>query len=178
MPDDLDDLSLRRNWSLWRSCLIHYFSRVSEKSMMTKRKSTSAMLSPCLTETLKGMEVSILPIINITKLSLYILTIADRNLGGQPYLPKIASISWWLDVSKYLTRSAKRTQVGKLWLCLRCRSFFMVNLPSWKPTPGVKPNWYFTLCLSNIKNNLGHKILLKILDPMSINVALLHFWFA
>ena len=157
MPADLSGLLWRRNWSLWRSCLIYYFSRISEKSLMTKRKSTGAILPPCFTATMKGKEVSILPIINITKISLYILASDDHNVCGQPYLPKTTSISWWLDVSKYLTRSTERTDVCRLWLCLRCRSFLMVKLPSWQPTPGVELNWYFTPCMSNIKNNFVHK---------------------
>ena len=52
----------------------------------------------------------------------------------------------------------------------------MVILLSWQLTPGMEPKWYFTPCLSNIKNNLVHKMLLKILDTLSINVTTLHLF--
>ena len=68
--------------------LFHYFSDVSENSMIRNRKRTENMLYPCLNFTLKGMEVSIFPIISLTPLFLYTLLIVEQNLRGAPYLEK------------------------------------------------------------------------------------------
>ena len=79
-------------------------------------------------------------------------------------------------MSKALTRFAKRIHVGKLWLCCKCKSIFIVKLPSWQPTPGVKPNWYLTLCSLVMRNMRAHRMLLNILDSMSIRVTPCHLF--
>ena len=79
--------------------------------------------------------MSIFTIINLTLLSVYILLIAEHNLGGRPYLFNISTISLWLEVSNALTRSANITNIGKLWLYRRCNIVLILNLPSWHPTP-------------------------------------------
>ena len=58
------------------SPFLSIFSNVSENSMMINRKRTGAMLSPCLTSTLKGMEVSIFLILCLDTRFSYILLIA------------------------------------------------------------------------------------------------------
>ena len=69
-----------------QSVFFHSFSRVSVMPMIKNRNNTGAMLSPCFTPTLNGIVVSDLPILNLTMLFLYILSIADRRFGGHPYL--------------------------------------------------------------------------------------------
>ena len=49
---------------------------------MINNNITGATLSPCFTPTYKGMDVSIFTIINLMLLSVYILLIAENNLGG------------------------------------------------------------------------------------------------
>ena len=66
------------------------------------------------------------------------------------------------------------THVGRLWLCLRCVSVLIVNVPSWNPTTGVDPNCHLTSCLMIILNSSPHIMLLYILLPISIRVTLLH----
>ena len=82
----------------------------------------------------------------------------------------------WFEVSNALTRSANSTQVVKLWLRRRCSIVLIVKLSSWHPTPGVEPNWYLTPCLSIILNNRVHRMLLMILDPMSMRVNPRHLF--
>ena len=76
---------------------------------------------------------------------------------------------------KYFTRSANETQLGKLWLCLRCSKVFIVKLPSWNPTPGVEPNWYLSQYAFKILNERPHRMLLKCFAPISIRVTPRHF---
>ena len=76
------------------------------------------------------MDVSILPMMSLTTLLLYMCLIADHSLGGAPYFPSMATINEWLEVSKALTRSENATHVGRLRLCLRCRSFLIVDVLS------------------------------------------------
>ena len=132
------------------------------------------MLSPCFTPTSKDIEVSILPIINLTLLLLYICLIAEHSFGGQPYLRRISIKMMWFEVSKDLTRSANMTHVGRLWLRRKCRIVLIVKLPSWHPTPGFEPNWYLTQCSLMMWNNRVHRIELNIFEPRFINVTLRH----
>ena len=81
---------------------------------MVNRKSKGETLSHCFTPTSKGMEMSIFLSISFTLLSVYILLIAEHNLGGQPYLFNISNISFWLEVLSDFTRSANIINVGRL----------------------------------------------------------------
>ena len=56
--------------------------------------------------------------------------ISDNSFEGAKHFPSMEMRSAWLDVLKTLNRPADATHVGKLWLCLSCRSFFIVNVPS------------------------------------------------
>ena len=69
---------------------VHYFSNVLANDMISNRKRTGDMLSPCLTPTLKGMEVSSFPIISLTALFSYFLLVTEKNRGGARYLDMIA----------------------------------------------------------------------------------------
>ena len=89
-PIERGDLLCIENVSFVSPFLAHYFSNVSEISMTIHRKRTEAMLSRCLTHTLKGPNVSKFPIISLTKLCSYILMIAEQKRGGAPYLTRIA----------------------------------------------------------------------------------------
>ena len=111
----------------------------------------------------------------LTKLLSYMHLISEHRLGGAPYFTSMDMSSVWLEASKDLTRSANATHVGRLWLCLRCISVLIANVPSWHPTTGVDPNWHFTLCLLIILNCRPHMMLMYILLTMSIRVAPLHF---
>ena len=97
---------------------------------MINRNNTGETLSPCVTPTSKGMDISIFPSISLTLLSMYILLIAEHNFGGQPYFFNISNISLWFEVSNALKRSANMTNVGKLLLYLRCSIVLIVKLPS------------------------------------------------
>ena len=70
--------------------LVHYFSNVLANDIIRNRKRTGDMLSFCLTPTLKGMEVSIFPIISLTALFSYFLLFAEQKGGVAPYLARIA----------------------------------------------------------------------------------------
>ena len=120
---------------------------------------TGAILSPCLTPTLKLMDVYTFPMMILNMLLLYMRLIAEHSLGGAPYFPSMA-ISARLEVSKALTMSENSTHFGRLWVCLRCRSVLIVNVPSWNPTPDVDPNWHFTPCLLIILNSRLYMILM------------------
>ena len=154
--------------------LVHYFSKVSANAMIIYRKRTGATLSPCLTPTLKGMDVSKFSIISLTTLFLYILLIAQQKRGGYPYLDRMTIRSLWLEVSKDFTRSASSTQLGKLWLCRRFSKVFKENILSWNPTHGVEPNLYLTPCYFMILNACPHGMILNIFYPMSISVTPSH----
>ena len=78
--------------------LVPFCLTVSAKAIMRKRESTGATLSPCFTPTSKGIEVSILPIINLTLLLLYIHLIAEHSFDGQPYLRRISIKMMWFEV--------------------------------------------------------------------------------
>ena len=95
-------------------CLSHSASTVSANAIMRKSKSTGATMSHFFTPTSKVIEVSILPIINLTLLLMHIHLIAEHSFGGQPYLRRISIKRMWFEVSKALNRSAKMTHVGRL----------------------------------------------------------------
>ena len=84
-----DKLLCLENVAFVNPFLVHDFSNVSENFMIRNGKITVAMLSYCLTTTLKGMDVSILPIIRVTTVFLYILLIVENNRGGSAYLDGI-----------------------------------------------------------------------------------------
>ena len=79
---DIGDLSLRANWALINPRSFHLSSRILEKAIIRNRNSTVAMLSPFLTPTLKSMDVSIFPMMILTKLLLYMRLIPEHSLGG------------------------------------------------------------------------------------------------
>ena len=66
---------------------------ILEKDIIKNRNSNGAMLSPCLTPTLKSMDVSTLPMMILTLILLYMRLIADHNLRGKPYFPSMEMIS-------------------------------------------------------------------------------------
>ena len=76
--------------------LTHSFSIVFANTTMMNRKNKGATLSPYFTPTSKGTDMSIFPSISLIFLSVYILLIAEHNLGGQPYFFNISTISLWL----------------------------------------------------------------------------------
>ena len=139
-PVDLGELYLRTNWAFISPISVHSSSSILTKAIIKNRNSTGAMLSPCLTTTLNLMDVSKFMMMSLTILLSYMPLIDDRSLGGAPYFPSMAMGSVRLEVSKALTRYTNATNVGRLWLCIRCRSVLIVNVPSWNPTPGVDPN--------------------------------------
>ena len=173
-PVKRGELLCQRNSSWWSPCFVHSFSRVSAKPMMRKRNRTGAILPPCFTPTSKGIVVSIFPMMSLTALLLYMRAIANRRFGGQPYRSRILMRRTWLDVSNALTKSANKTQVGRLWACRKCRSVLIVKLSSWQPTPGVDPNWYLTQCNLMILNNHVQSMELNIFEPMSMRVTPRH----
>ena len=126
---DLGDLALRANWALLNPRAVHSSSSVLAKAIIRNRNSNGAMLSPCLTPNLNSMDVSILPMMILTTIFLYMRLIAKHSLGVAPYFPKLAMSNALLEVSKALTRSVNATHVGRLWLCLKCRSFLIMNVP-------------------------------------------------
>ena len=159
-PVDLGELYLHENWSLLSPMSVHSYYSVLATAVIKNRNSTGAMLSPCLTTTLKSMYVSTLTMMRLTMLLLYMRLIAERSIGGAPYFSSMAMISEWLEVPKALTRSANATHIGRLWFFLRCRSVLNVNVISWHPTTGVDPNWHFRPCLLIILNSRPHMMLL------------------
>ena len=163
-----------KNWDLLSTRSVHSYYSVSAKDIIRNRNTIGAMLSPCLTPILMSMDVSILLMMSLTTLLSYMYSIAEHSLGWAPYFPSIVMISAWLEVSKMLTRSENATHVGSLWLCLRCGSVFIVNVPYWNSTPGVDLNWHFTPNFLTILNNNSHLMLLYILLPISIRVTPIH----
>ena len=118
------------NLIIFKSFLTHSFSIVSANAIMTNKKSTDATMYPCFTNTSKGMDMSIFPIINLTLLSVYILLITEHNLGGELYFFNIYTINLWLEVSNALTRSANMTNIGKFLMYLKRNLFLIVKLLS------------------------------------------------
>ena len=72
-----------------------------------KKNCMGTILLSCLTPTLNGMDVSILPIVDLTILFLYILVISDRRFGEKSYLPRVQFTSLWLDLSKKIDKICK-----------------------------------------------------------------------
>ena len=83
-PLERGELLCLENVTLLSPFLVLYFYKVWENAMTKNRKRTGAMLYTCLTTTLKGMDVSIFPIISLTTLFLYIVLIAEKKRGGVP----------------------------------------------------------------------------------------------
>ena len=129
-PVDLGELSLCANWAFLSTRAVHSSSSFSEKAIIRKRNSIGAMLSPCLTPTLKLMDVSILPMMSLTMLLLYMRLIAEHSIWGVPYFTSMEMSSALLEVSEVMTRYSNATHVGRFWLCIRCRSILIVNVPS------------------------------------------------
>ena len=82
LPEDRGELLCRLNLIICKPFLTHSFYSVSSNSIMMNRKRTGVTLSPSFTPNLKGMDMSIFPSISLTLLSVYILLIAEHNLGG------------------------------------------------------------------------------------------------
>ena len=80
---------LRENWDLVFLRGVHLSSSVLEKAIVKNINSTGSMLSPCLTPTLKFMDVSTLPIMSLTMLFSYMCLIAEPSLGCVPYFPSM-----------------------------------------------------------------------------------------
>ena len=80
-PVDLGELYFHANWYLLSPREVYSFYSVSEKNTTRNRNSTGSMLSPCLTTTLKLMDVSIFPMMNLTTLLSYMHLIYDYSLG-------------------------------------------------------------------------------------------------
>ena len=72
------------------------------------------MMYPCLTQNLKSMDVSILPMMILTALLFYMRLIAEHSIGGVPYFPSTVISSAWLEVSKCLNMYANAIHVGIL----------------------------------------------------------------
>ena len=169
------ELLCLENLSFVSPFLVHYFSYVSSNSMIRNRNRTGDMLYPWLTPTLKGMEVSIFPIISLTTLFLYTILFIKNIMGGAPYPARMPIRSLWLEVLKDFTRSENSTQLGNLWLFRRCSKVFKVNLPHLNPTPGVDPHWYLTPCAFMILNTRPYRIIINTFAPMPIRVTPRHF---
>ena len=112
LPADCGELLCRLNLIICKSFFTHSSSNVSANAIIIKGNKTGVTLSPCLTPTSKDMDMHVSPRMRRTFLSAYIWRIADRRLGGQPYLARISTISLWFEVSKAFTRSANITNVG------------------------------------------------------------------
>ena len=82
---DLGELSLHENWALIRPRAVHLSSSVLEKAIIKNINITGAMLSTCLTPTLKLMDVSTLTMMILTIILLYMCLISENSLGGAPY---------------------------------------------------------------------------------------------
>ena len=128
IPEDWGEFLCCLNLIIFKPFLTHYFSIISTNAIIMNRKSTGAALSHCFTPTSKGMDMSIFPIISLTLLSVYILLIAENNLGGQPYFFNISNISLRLEASNALARSANIKNVGRLWLYCRCNIVLIWSL--------------------------------------------------
>ena len=86
-PFDICELSLCTNWALISPRAVHSSSSVLDKAIIKNINSTGAMLSPCLTPTLKSMDVSTLLMMRLTMLLSYMRFITERSLRGAPYFP-------------------------------------------------------------------------------------------
>ena len=83
---DLGELSLHENCSLLSPRDVHLSSSFLAKAITHNINITWDMLSPCLTTTLKLMDVYTLQIISLPILLLYMSLIAERSIGGAQYL--------------------------------------------------------------------------------------------
>ena len=89
-PVDLGELSLHENWDLLSPSSVHLSSTVSAKAKIKNRNSAWAMLPPCLTPTLKSMNLSTLPMMILTMIFSHMRLIAEHSLEGAPYFPSMA----------------------------------------------------------------------------------------
>ena len=129
-PVGLGEFSLYANWDLLNPSSIHLSSSVLVNAIIRNMNSTGAMLYPCLAPTFKSMYLSILPMMSLNKLLSYMRFIDEHIIGGMPDFPSMVISSSRLEVSKALNRSANATNVGRLRLCIICRSFLIVNVLS------------------------------------------------
>ena len=127
---DLGELSLHVNWDFISHRAAQLSSSVLAKEIIWNINRSGAMISPCLTPTLKSMYVSIFLMMSLTTLLPYMRFIAEHSLGGAPYFTSMDMSSAWLEVSKNLDNDANANHVGRLCLCLRLRSDFIVNVTS------------------------------------------------
>ena len=67
----------------------HSISRVSANADMRNKNSTGAILSPSRTPTPCSISSTSFSILRTTTRSVYILSIADTNLGGAPYFSRM-----------------------------------------------------------------------------------------
>ena len=71
----------------------HSSSSVLAKAIINDINSTGAMMSPCLTPTLKSLDVSTLPMMVLTMLLSYMCLIAERSLESMYHCSSISKIS-------------------------------------------------------------------------------------
>ena len=90
---DLGELYLLENRTLLSPRAVHSSYSVSEKAIINNRNGNGAMLSPCLTTTLRSMYVSTLTMMSLTILLLFMRLIAEYSLGGASYFPSMAMSS-------------------------------------------------------------------------------------
>ena len=86
-PVDLGKLSLRENWDFLNPRDVHSFSSDLAKAIIRNRKITGAVLSTCLTPTLKSMDVSILPMMIFTIIFSYVHFISEHSMGVRHIFP-------------------------------------------------------------------------------------------
>ena len=158
---------------LWWDHFYHSSYNVSENAMMRNRKRTGAVISPWLTPTLKGMEVSIFPIISLTT-CFHTLFWSQKKIGEEIHICRgwKSGVCYWR-CQKRIPDLKNANQLGRLWLFCKCSRVFKVKLPYWHPTPRV-PNWYLTLCDFIIFNARSLRILLKHFSPISTRVMPRH----
>ena len=89
-PVERGKLLCLENVAFVRPFFVHSFYDVLKHSMMRNMNRTGYMLSPFLAPNLKGIGVSMFPIISLTTLVLYILLVAEKNQGGAPYLDRMS----------------------------------------------------------------------------------------
>ena len=86
---DLGEFSLREKWALLIPRAVQFSYIVSVKAIIRNRNSNGAMLSLCLTPTLKSTGVSTLPMMSLAMPLLFMHLIYEHSLGGAPYFPSM-----------------------------------------------------------------------------------------
>ena len=86
---DLGELYSHENWALLNLRAIHSSSSVLAKAIIRNRNSTMDMLYPCLTPTLKSMDISTLLMMILTIILLYMRFIYEHSIGGAPNFPSM-----------------------------------------------------------------------------------------